>query len=417
MKKSIWCLGLGLLLTAGCGESPAPASDTASEEVTLGEAQSSAISGGQIRRCGYFLCDANGARWKLKGVQFILPQTGINGRSFDPGIYSTAKANGSLGFWLDQASGYLLANTVRIFIDWPGQYAPTTKETVNDFLNQAAARGMRVGITFNFASSWNSTQKAWVSELARYIRDNGGLSRVAYFNASNELNNYCGSGNDCFRDQNWVNGAVAYVADFHNTINAVDATVLTTVGMSSENIPNAIGETMGNYFKRDAQGRNIAGIVDFLSPHNYGGAGYAIFNEVRYTRAYPGPIVLEEFGFPTDNVNQDRKFTEGPTRCANDPGFPKDSIDDTQCENTAPYFVEINCRAMRDLERDGNGYAGAAAWMLVDVEENRTSCSVPFDFYTGLFTSGRTYCGGTYTPAGGRPKATAFRVRTHYYYW
>lgn|GEM_PF-3055647 len=46
--------------------------------------------------------------------------------------------------------------------------------------------------------------------------------------------------------------------------------------------------------------------------------------------------MLEEFGFPTDNVN---------------------------------------------LERDGNGYAGAAAWMLVDVEESRTGCNVPFDFY------------------------------------
>lgn len=415
MKNSIWTLGLTLLLVAGCGEPPAPAASAG--DAPTGEVQSSAISGGQIRRCGYFLCDANNVRWKLKGVQFILPQTGINGRTFEPSRYNAAKADGSLGFWLDNSKNYLLANTLRIFIDWPGQFAPTNKETVNDFLNEAAARGMRVGITFNFATSWNSTQKAWVSELARYIRDNGGMSRVAYFNASNELNNYCGAGNDCFRDQTWVNGAVAYVADFNATINAVDSTVLVTVGMASENIPNAVAETMGNYFKRDNLNRNIAGIVDFLSPHNYGGAGYAIFNELRYNRAYSGPIVLEEFGFPTDNVAKDPKFTEGPTRCANDPGFPRDSADDLQCENTAPYFVEINCRAMRDLESGGNGYAGAAAWMLADVQENGTSCNVAFDLYTGLFTSSRTYCGGTYTPRGGNPKATAFRVRTHYFYW
>jgi hypothetical protein len=415
MKFSILGLGLTALLFAGCGEAPAPSAGT--DEAKLGEMESASISGGQIRRCGFQLCDANGARFKIKGVQFILPQTGINGLTLEPSRYNAAKADGSLGFWMDQSRNYLLANTLRIFVSWPGQYAATNKETVNDFLNQAAARGMRVGITFNFSSSWDSTQKAWVSELARYIRDTGGMHRVAYFNASNEMNAYCGSGNDCFRDPAYVNRAVGYVADFVNTINAVDSTVLVTVGMASENIPNALAETMGNYFRTDSQGRSIAGLVDFLSPHNYAGGGYGIFDELRYRRGYSGPIVLEEFGFPTDNVNVDRAWTEGPTRCANDPGFPKDSTDDTQCERTAPWFVEVNARAMRDLESGGNGYAGAVAWMLADVQENSSSCNVPFDFYTGLFTSGRTYCGGTYTPRGGNPKATAFRVRTHYFYW
>ena len=82
------------------------------------------------------------------------------------------------------------------------------------------------------------------------------------------------------------------------------------------------------------------------------------------------------------------------------------------CKNTAPYFVEVNARAMRDLA----AYAGGSAWMLADM--NAAKCNQAFDLYTGLFTAGGSYnCGGTYTASGGNPKATAFRVRTHHFYY
>lgn len=372
-----------------------------------------AMPGGQIQKCstnGRLLCDANGNRWKMKGVQFFLPQTGINGKTFDPTTYNGAKAD--VDWWLDLAgSNYLLSNTVRIFISLPGQAYTTNKETVNDFLVRAKARGMRTGITFNLLHSWTAAQNAWVKDLATYIRDKAGMDSVAYFNASNEINNNCSGTQDCFSDSTYANDAIAYVAEFRAAIRSVHSSVLITVGMASEKVPGQdLSVPMGNFFKTDASGRSLKSIVDFLSPHNYGGGAYGVKIKLRDERGYQGPIVLEEYGYPTDSKLTNPLFTEGATVCRD---YPLRS----ECVNTAPGFVETNAGAIRNLDVDGNGYAGGVAWMLVDVQENSASCNVPFDFYTGLFTSNRTYCTGTYTAKNGNPKATAFRIRTHHYYW
>jgi hypothetical protein len=180
--------------------------------------------------------------------------------------------------------------------------------------------------------------------------------------------------------------------------------ILVTAGISSEMIDADLTRPAFNFFRPDGQGRNLAGLIDFLAPHNYSGGAAAIINDLRIGAAYRGAVVLEEFGFPTDPRPRDPSWTEGPIQCWAKPLL-------AECAATAPFFVETNLRAQR-----AGGYAGGSAWMLADMREKNTSsaCADPnksFALWTGLFAIGGTYCeGGTASRGAGQPKATALRV-------
>jgi len=73
-------------------------------------------------------------------------------------------------------------------------------------------------------------------------------------------------------------------------------------------------------------------------------------------------------------------------------------------------MVEKNARSIR-----ANYYAGGSAFTIADMSGK--SCSGPADNFSGLFSIGGTYCGGTYYSGVGEDKSTAFRVRTHHFYY
>lgn len=361
---------------------------------------------GQVYKSGVELRDSDG-RYKVNGVQFFLPERAINGSTFDDGNYNGAL--GSIDYWLGISKDYLLVKTLRIFVNLPGTSSFTTSQaTVYDFAMRAKSRGQRLGIVLQNSSDFDMSQaeRDWLNGLITYFSDRGAKDTIAYVSAGNEINNGCG-GADCFDgDQGYVDRANNWVYEFVNIFRSRNSGILTTVGISTE-VGNRNGDTRPawyDFFKPASSGRTMASTVDFISPHNYAGGSYGIWNDLRYVYGYQGPIVLEEYGFSTDPKSKNPRFTEGPTSCRTD---PLNSV----CNNTAPYFVEINAKSIRELN-----YAGGVAWMLADINSKRCGLD-PADLWTGLFTSAGEYCGGTYTAPGGRDKATAFRVRTHHYYY
>jgi hypothetical protein len=379
------------------------------------------ISCGQVRTGGAALSDAGGT-WHMQGVQFILPQFGINSKTFWTGNYSSARADGSLDYWLDKAQHYLRASALRIFVDLPHRrldgslVVPTDYATLFDFAARANARGMRVAITLHNSADWAMTgdRAGWIGGLLDFFSARGGLAMIAYLSADNEINNHCAhDGRDCFdSDQQYdarayVDGAVEWVARFRDAVKSRAPQLLVTVGISTEMYD--VDQTRGafNFFRADSRGRTLAGLVDFVAPHNFGGGAAGIIDDIRYAN-YTGPVVLEEYGYPTDPYPRGAYWTEGAPACRIDPAL-------AVCTLTAPFFVETNIQAQRTRD-----YAGGSAWMIADMREKNSSsaCSdprKPFDLWTGLFAIGGTYCaGGTYSRAQGQPKATAVRVCAYY---
>ncbi|MFO7171250.1 MAG: hypothetical protein DIU80_024740 [Chloroflexota bacterium] len=377
------------------------------------------ISCGQVRVSGDSLYD-DGGRWQVRGVAFFLPQYGINANTLRDDNYAAAKADGSLAYWLDRARDGLGANLLRVFIELPQRrdgaiYTPTSHATVYDFATEAGARGMRLGLVLHNSASWSMTPEraAWITGLIDTFAARGALPLLAYLSASNEINNYCGGHErDCFDSapgvnaQPYVDAAVAWTAQFRAVVKARAPQLLVTVGISTEMGDTDNTRAAFNFFRPDSAGRTLASQVDFLAPHNFGGGAQGIYDDIRFV-GYRGPIVLEEFGYPTDPFPVNRFFTEGPLRCRRAPLSP-------ECFETAPYFVEANIQALR-----ARPYAGAVAWMLADVREKNSddACTggKPSDLWTGLFAIGGAYCaGGTYTRGVGQPKATAVRICLYY---
>jgi hypothetical protein len=373
------------------------------------------ISCGQVRAgADGMLYDAAG-RYTPRGVAFFLPQFGINARTLRDGNYAAAQAEGSLDFWLDRAQNGLAANLLRVFVELPFQrddgtlFTPTSPETLYDFALAAGARGMRLGVVVQNSASWAMTAEraGWLAQTLDLFAARGALPLLAYVSASNEINNYCGgSERDCFDgDQAYVDNAIEWSAQLRAVVKARAPQLLVTVGISTE-MGDADGTRAAfNFFRPDTRGRTLAQQVDFLAPHNFGGGAQGVFDDIRFA-GYRGPVVLEEFGFPTDPFPRGRFFSEGPLICRTEPMRP-------ECFESAPFFVEANLQALR-----ARPYAGAVAWMLADMDEkNRADActSLPSDLWTGLFASGGVYCaGGTYSQARGAPKATAVRICLHY---
>ncbi|HEX2915268.1 MAG TPA: fibronectin type III domain-containing protein [Chloroflexia bacterium] len=365
---------------------------------------------GQVYKNGYQLYDCNG-RWPVNGVQFILPERGINGQTFWDTNYNTSAASGQVDYWLDRASNLIGAKMLRIFVDMPGSNlpGPTSPATLYDFAARAASKGMRVGIVLHNDSSWTLTpaRKQWLSDFVAYFKSKNALPLIAYVNADNEINNHCGNGADCF-DNNpaYVNAANQWVADFTKYVKSLNASILVTVGLSTEKASSDSQATSYDFFRTTGSAPSLATSVDFLSPHSYHGGGFTIWPALRYDLTYKGPIVLEEYGYPTDVLSQSPFYTEGPAVCLSNPFDPT-------CNNTAPYFVDVNARSIRENNIDG--FAGGSAWMLAD--SNRKDCNSPMDFYTGLIASGdypKCNQNGTTTTSAGALKATGARIRYFY---
>jgi antitoxin component of MazEF toxin-antitoxin module len=375
---------------------------------------------GQVRTLPEGTLADDGGSWTMRGVQFFLPQYGINGKTLRDDNYAAARDDGSLAFWLERAQIYLRANMLRVFVDLPSTdsgsatvITPTSYSTLHDFATAANARGMRLGLVLHNSADWNMTEprESWIAGLLDYFAERGSLPTLAYLSADNEINNHCAnSGKDCFdTDQNfdaqaYINGALDWVALFRGVVKSRAPQLLVTVGISSEMIDADLTRAAFNFFRPDSQGRNMARLVDLLAPHNFSGGATAIINDLRVGAAYRGAVVLEEFGFPTDPQPRDPSWTEGSLQCAASPLL-------AECANTAPAFVETNLRALQS-----GSYAGGSAWMLADMQEKdtATACSDPnksFALWTGLFAIGGTYCaGGTTSRNAGQPKATALRV-------
>lgn len=368
---------------------------------------------GQVYANGAALAD-NGGPWLMRGVQFFHPRYGINGKTFWDANYASAANDGSLDFWLDTARSMLRANLLRLFVDLPRfddaglVVTPTSYATVYDMAQRAAQRDMRLGISLHNSADWALTPEraAWIGGLIDYFMVRDALPLIAYLNADNEINNHCGSGNDCFDSrtgypaQAYVDGAIDWVVQFRALVKS-RGPVLVTVGISSEVRDYDQARAAFDFFRTDSTSRTLASQVDFLSPHNYSGGAAGVIDDLRYN-GYRGAIVLEEYGYPTDPYPRDSYWTEGPFVCRYTPL-------DGGCRNTAPFFVETNLEALRS-----RSYAGSAAWMLADVNEKNqaNACTTqPSDLWTGLFANGGSYCaGGTYTLQAGAPKATAVRV-------
>lgn len=377
---------------------------------------------GQVRLVGAALHDDGGV-WRMRGVQFILPQFGINAKTFRTDNYAAARADGSLEYWLEKAQRYLRANTLRIFVDLPSRqtdgslFTPTDHATLFDFAARANARGMRLAVVLHNSADWTMTadRSNWIVGLIDYFSARGGLPMLAYLSADNEINNHCSrAGKDCFDSdsqhnaQPYIDGAIDWTAQFRAIVKSRAPQLLVAVGVSTE--MQDVDATRGafNFFRPDSRGRTLASTTDLLAPHNFGGGAAGIIDDLRYI-GYLGAIVLEEYGYPTDPFPRSSYWTEGQRGCR---------IDPTQvpCALTAPFFVETNIQALRT-----RSYAGGSAWMLADMREKDAgiACSSdsekPFDLWTGLFAIGGTYCdGGTYSRAAGQPKATAVRVCAYY---
>ncbi|MEN9937337.1 MAG: hypothetical protein RLZZ387_3916 [Chloroflexota bacterium] len=414
MRKNVLRAALALIAALTLTFTPAPSAAACAPHTPSGC--------GQVRAGTDGLLYDDAGRWTMRGVAFFLPQYGINARTVRDRSYAAARADGSLAYWLDRARDGLGANALRVFVELPSRRddgsvsTPTSHATLLDLATEAGGRGMRLGLVLHNSAAWTMTPEraAWVTGLVDAFAAQGALPLLAYVSASNEINNYCGGhARDCFDDapgvsaQSYVNAAVEWAAQLRAAVKSRAPQLLVTVGISTEMGDTDATRAAFNFFRPDSRGRTLAQQVDFLSPHNFGGGAQGIYDDIRYA-GYRGPVVLEEFGFPTDSFPRGRLFTEGPVFCRREPLRP-------ECAETAPAFVEANIAALR-----ARAYAGAVAWMLADVREKdgTNACadpSRPSDLWTGLFAIGGSYCaGGTYTTAVGQPKATAVRVCLFY---
>jgi hypothetical protein len=355
----------------------------------------------------------------MHGVQFFLPQYGINGKSFRDENYALASSDGSLDLWLDRASGYLHANLLRIFVDLPNRnldgsvFEPTSYPTIHDIAQRAAQRGMRLGIVVHNSANWTMSpeQSAWIDATLASAIAQGDLARIAYISADNEINNHCSnSGGDCFDQgpgynaQVYIDGAVGWTNAVRSIVRARAPQLLVTVGVATELADFDGVRAAFDSFRAASNGRSLATSADFLSPHNYSGQAGPIIDDIRIGQGYAGAVVLEEYGFPTDPAPRNPLWSEGPLSCRLAPF-------NIECRNTAPYFVALSTSTLAT-----KSYAGGVAWMLADMREKNvtnacTQPNVPFDLWTGLFAIGGAYCaGGTYHRGDGQPKATALLV-------
>ncbi len=133
--------------------------------------------------------------------------------------------------------------------------------------------------------------------------------------------------------------------------------------------------------------------------------GGGIVEDLRYA-GYGGPVVLEEFGYPSDPYPRSPTWTEGAPVCRIDPA----QAGARRPRRSSSSRISSRCAAG----------ATPAAWpgcwpTCARRTADRAAPASPSTYGRGSFAIGGTYCdGGTYSRALGQPKATAVRVCAYY---
>jgi hypothetical protein len=400
-----------------------------------------------------------GEYWGIFGVQFFLPFAGygINAKTFrdtefewtsgpaaefsptpfiaDPLNREPANLRGARAYFLEKAATELNAQTLRIWIALPGE---RDNEGANNrflhkdlyaFAREVDARGMRLGVVLHNSADFTMTEDkaAWIADFIACFQGKGvaecgddDLTHVlAYASADNEINLHCenGSTRNCYAERTYATAAnewVHQVKRIFDENNDLNRPILVTVGMGTEIGAVSLEEIIANFTDAPAP-RQLDDIVDFIAPHNYGGGGYGIFQEVN-KQGILQPVVLEEYGYATD-PQQTGNYREGDPICRI---MPYDEACDPEGETpgTAPYYVEVNIDALQE-----ENFAGGVVFMLVDVlgDKQNKNCSniepetgmLP-DYFTGLYAVGGTYCDGARNRGFAESKATAYRVCLHH---
>jgi hypothetical protein len=404
-------------------------------------------------------------RYPVHGVQFILPAYDINGETFTNGALDatgpTAEGgDGSRAFWLAKASNELHAQTLRVFVPMPGESqnpdgTKVSPEVIYRFALEAESLGMRLGIVIHNSGDFTMfgddyegqplDKEGWLRELIQVFEANGNTNLIAYISADNEINNHCDwYEGDCYyaedtlvyNGKTYAEAANLWAFNVYDIVKDENPDILVTVGMSTEveATAGAQARALDNYFRSHDE-IALEDYVDFLSPHNYGGGGYGMYQYIE--SRWAGPVVLEEYGYATDpyitEVNEETGeiiertfYREGPPICRTDPWEITETGGQVreECRNTAPGFTEINIRSLQQLQEGVANYAGGVAFMLVDSTRKGdfSTCSLDsegrtkpaFDYFTGLFAIGGDYCDGTRTQTFGAMKTTGFRVCMHH---
>ncbi|NJP07574.1 MAG: hypothetical protein HC837_19105 [Chloroflexaceae bacterium] len=428
------------------------------------------VRGGQIAVSGRFLIVpfeeiGPSERHPVHGVQFILPVYDINGETFtndalDATGPTAEGGDGSRAFWLTKASNELHAQTLRVFVPIPGESqnpdgTKVSPEAIYRFALEAESLGMRLGIVIHNSGDFTMfgddyegqplDKEEWLRELIQVFEANGKTNLIAYISADNEINHHCDwYEGDCYSAEDtlvyngktYAEAANLWAFNVYDIVKDENPDILVTVGMSTEVEATAGAQTraLDNYFRSHDE-IALEDYVDFLSPHNYGGGGYGMYQYIE--SSWAGPVVLEEYGYATDpyitefneetgEIVERTFYREGPPICRTDPWEITETGGQVreECRNTASGFTEINIRSLQQLQEGVAHYAGGVAFMLVDSTRKGdfSTCSLDsegrtqpaFDYFTGLFAIGGDYCDGTRTQTFGAMKTTGFRVCMHH---
>jgi hypothetical protein len=460
----------------------------------------------------FIIAGASNRRWTFNGVHLILPSRGINGSSFSADTLADGAAAAERREWLDRAQ-QIGVKSIRIYVDMPGDtnlaMPPSAEQLYRFARDELSPRDMRLALVIHNSGRFDDPggrKMAWLRALLdRFgnmpnIPRQGGRwhiptdrsSLLAYINADNEINlhshtvdaaipgsPYCRPDDaaqaeideDCFDHPNpdqrrrYIQAALGWVERVRDTVkqHRTGRNILVTAGMSVDLEKDILGDGRSavlNYFTRirGDDGRllpPLADLLDFIGPHSYTAQPYSEIVEPieRAEPFFAKPILLEEFGYPTDPIAQphpqhpnEYKETSLSVQVSSDgtmwlvpnrQGLPagKDlgklcrylpklgSFGDSpkRCNPSAPYVVQMNLEAIFDLEQ----VAGGIAFMLADSNEKddgRRQCYAPNaelqlskNLFSGLFATNSSYrCGGTVNTGRGQIKNTGYRVCVAY---
>lgn len=406
---------------------------------------------GPRNHAGPLLYD-NGGVWKPAGVQYFEPDEGINDQTFTDKSYSdhTASRQG----WLDSISNRttgLAANLVRVFIPVAASNGGVCTSQISNanilnFLQEANDRYMRVGlviyVTYNGGTfNGNTCAQSWLGGLLDYIGNvtpNGTGTDyrpvIAYVNAANEINNihsrpdlvYMTNAGykDTFDAYNPSDFGVneedmssgIFQMQIVDQVVKTHSSILTTISIGTESVSTDPWFPTIDYYKSDnvppaspCQDGVMLQYADFVTPHNYAaGAGYVYISMREGMWGYSGPMVLEEYGWPTDPVGH-----QGNGHNSNwNEGSSSDPCYDNQQHQSHNASMYIQCQINEFRQRT---YADAVAFMVADITPRGPNCdseALKYDLFTGLFATSGLYCGGTITTGDHMMKATGWKVRS-----
>lgn len=479
----------------------------AAAQAQLGPA--AAASGGQIRVEGRQLVDgATQRRWTAEGVHLILPSRGINGSSFGAAALDDPHSAAERAVWLDRAQ-QIGVQTIRVYMDLPGDVriaAPPRPEHIYGFARaELAPRGMRLALVIHNSGLFDDPdgqKMAWLRALLDCFGAAASCpaaagqpdltSLLAYINADNEINIHRqplddpipGSPHcrpldpselmiavDCFDHPDaeqrlrYIRAAINWVALVRQTLaqHPSGQRVLLTVGMSVDLDKDVLGDGQSailNYFVRvpGADGAplpSLTELIDFIAPHSYTAMpDWELIAPIERSQPlFAQPILLEEFGYPTDPIAQPdpsrpAEFKETSLNLqqradgslaivANTDGLPPGEDvrklcrylpklgvfgeQPKRCQPSAPYVVQANLEAIYDLRH----FAGGVAFMLADSAEKDDGSKrcqdaderrqLSKNLFLGLFAiDARYHCGGTVNLGDGQIKNTGYRVCVAY---